>query len=246
MAVLKYVNTYRCNYCNTVSNKNCFFLQTRDCKLCRKIKKASESRPPRLQKVRDEKQLIIDGYWTSMSCETRSYGQFVKRSLVFHPNGVSWEGEYDFYRDPDCKHGSLSVLVSGDYVKERKSRKIAGTSDYKFNITQMSIIPRDFFTTNTLNHASNYTCGISGLWKLDSKQSILNTNGCGILGLHVPTTEYEIIKLETRDHEDVLLVGDRPSDGKSLSEPNIRPTSFQPPLVRCMIERTNNELPQLD
>ena len=165
---------------------------------------------------------------------------------MFHPNGVSWEGEYDFYRDPDCKHGSLSVLVSGDYVKERKSRKIAGTSDYKFNITQMSIIPRDFFTTNTLNHASNYTCGISGLWKLDSKQSILNTNGCGILGLHVPTTEYEIIKLETRDHEDVLLVGDRPSDGKSLSEPNIRPTSFQPPLVRCMIERTNNELPQLD
>jgi hypothetical protein len=99
-----------------------------------------------------------------MSCETRSYGQFVKRSLVFHPNGVSWEGEYDFYRDPDCKHGSLSVLVSGDYVKERKSRKIAGTSDYKFNITQMSIIPHP----SIINCFSSRTfCNLGGLDSLD-------------------------------------------------------------------------------
>ncbi|CAG2232791.1 unnamed protein product [Mytilus edulis] len=216
---------------------------TRDCKICRKIKKSNEFKPPRLDKNRNQRRTFIDGYWSSKGCETRSYGQFLKRSLLFHANGVSWEGIYNFYRDPDCNHGSLSVHVSGGYLKERESRIIAGASDYKFNLTQMSVIPRDYFTTDTLNHARNNSCGIIGTWKIDSAQSVVRTKGCDILGLHVPTTEFEIIKLEQRQVDDVLLVGERPTDGKSLSGPSTRPTSFQPPLVRCMIERNNNELP---
>lgn len=226
-----------------ISINSTFFFQTRDCKICRKIKKSNEFKPPRLDKNRNQRRTFIDGYWSSKGCETRSYGQFLKRSLLFHANGVSWEGIYNFYRDPDCNHGSLSVHVSGGYLKERESRIIAGASDYKFNLTQMSVIPRDYFTTDTLNHARNNSCGIIGTWKIDSAQSVVRTKGCDILGLHVPTTEFEIIKLEQRQVDDVLLVGERPTDGKSLSGPSTRPTSFQPPLVRCMIERNNNELP---
>lgn len=201
-------------------------------------------KPPRLRRKRDQPRIVIDGFWSSSSCETRSYGQFLKRSLVFHANGVSWEGQYDFYRDPDCSAGSLTVFVSGDYKKEKESRKIAGSSDYRFNIARMSITPRDYFTTDTLNHARNRTCGNQGLWKIDSKQSVVETKGCDILGLRVPTTEYEIIKLDNRKLGDVLLVGERPTDGKSLSGPKVRPTSFQPPLLRCMVERSHNELPE--
>lgn len=220
-----------------------FLFQTRACHVCRKLKRSHEMKPPRLRRNRDQPRIVIDGFWSTSGCETRSYGQFLKRSLVFHANGVSWEGQYDFYRDPDCKLGSVSVFVSGDYKKEKESRKIAGSSDYSFNIAHMSITPRDYFTADTLNHARNHTCGNQGLWEVDTKQSVVETNGCDILGLRVPTTEFEIIKLENRQIGDVMLVGERPTDGKSLSGPQERPTSFQPPLVRCIVERSNNELP---
>lgn len=105
-----------------------------------------------------------------------------------------------------------------------------------------------------LNHIR--TCGNLSTrmrWRIGERRDVTSTSGCASVGINVPTSESDIVYLvasnswsSSRGHHgnirashhhpwtvQQLYLGQRPTDGGHLADKARRPTSFQPPLVRC-------------
>lgn len=174
----------------------------------------------------------------SQRCETRPNGIFLSRHLSFLSTR-SWQGLYEFYRDPLCVQPHYNIAVKGTYEKTGSSAIISSASEYTFKTTRMKVTLQDFQMVNFMNSYGGDKCGKAGGWKLGVTQDVTGTDGCITLGVELPHIEYELMKTEYDAMESFLYVGQRPSNYVSLSYAKNRPTSFQNALIRC---GTNNEI----
>ncbi|XP_013419658.1 protein APCDD1 isoform X1 [Lingula anatina] len=205
------------------------------CHLCDKMKFTNELEPPRLR-VKSVERGTVDGDWISTRCETRPNSIFVKRRLHFNLEDSTWHGFYSHFTDPLCAEPSFTLSASGTFTNEGPSAKVPGAREFKFSVTVMKIRPDTQTYANNLNAEPVGSCGIPGKWETGAFQDVQDTGGCTRLGVSVPYVEYEILKLETTHRSTELYLGQRPSDGAQPSSPSNRPTSFQPPLRKCLAE----------
>ncbi|XP_053402376.1 protein APCDD1-like [Mercenaria mercenaria] len=216
--------------------------KTQGCNVCRVIANATHMSPP----VLDDQGTIevgLYGEWVSQRCETRPNGQYLTRYLSFLKNRKSWQGVYEFYKDPLCSEATFKIEVKGTYVKGRRSDKIHSANNYLFKTSRLKVTALDFHTVSYLNSYYGDGCGNPGTWKLGVTQDVTDTKGCVTFGISLPNIEYELMKTEYEGRKSFLFVGQRPSDFVSMASPKNRPTSFQGALVKCGAKNdVSNEL----
>ena len=207
-------------------------MQIRKCHDCSLVANSNDFYPPKLPHAVTSLPRL-SGDWISRRCEVRQYGQFLTRHLTFYSDQKSWQGRYDFFKDPLCSVSSFSLSVKGSYDDDGESKVIFGAKNYRFRISRLKVTLQDKMMVNNFNFYSHLGCGIPKSWRLNIEQDVTSSGGCVILGISLPNIEFEIMKMEKVRRKLHLFIGQRPTDGKSLSTHARRPTSFQEPLVRC-------------
>ena len=175
----------------------------------------------------------ITGEWFSDRCETRPNGMFLTRHLLFTKTNSSWAGYYHYFADPLCREPTYTLHADGLFKSGEQSPLISGSYHVDFRIVALKITPHNKAVVNNLNHINDNTCGRPKSWRAHVQQDVTSTKGCRPLGITIPHTEYELVKLETIHFKPMLYFGERPSDGSFPTSPSNRPTSFQSPVVRC-------------
>ncbi|KAH3710939.1 protein APCDD1-like [Dreissena polymorpha] len=201
------------------------------CDVCRMISQASHRHPPVLPR-RQHSAVALPGEWISQRCETRPNGQFLTRHLSFL-GWRSFQGMYEFFRDPLCKESSYSIAIKGTYARTGASAAIPSASEFVFKTTKLKITPNDYQMLMFMNSYSGSKCGDAGSWKLGVTQDVTSTDGCVLLGITLPHVEHEIVKTEYDNSKSYLYTGQRPSDFVSMAISKNRPTSFQMPMIKC-------------
>ncbi|KAK3086559.1 hypothetical protein FSP39_020181, partial [Pinctada imbricata] len=230
-APLKESKVRKCHVCTLVANSNDFF-------------------PPKLSHV-VRTTSKISGDWISRRCEVRQYGQFLTRQLTFYKDHKSWQGYYHFYNDPLCSVPSYSLFVKGNFVPSGRSKVIHGAWNYNFRLTRLKVTLKNQMMVKNFNFYSYLGCGNPQSWKLDVEQDVTSYGGCALLGISLPNNEFEIVMTKIIRRKRHLFIGQRPTDGGSLSTLDRRPTSFQDPLVQCKGNRKplkliSNEIPTFE
>ncbi|WAR12345.1 APCD1-like protein [Mya arenaria] len=229
--------TYRWQHVPTYYQIPLVKAKTPGCEVCSILSSANHRRPPALL-ISQHHEVALSGEWVSERCETRPNGQFLTRHLSFL-GWRSFQGVYEFYRDPDCSEASYSIAIKGTYVLSGKSDVIPSASEFIFETSRLKITPQNYQMLMYMNSYAGNKCGDSGNWKTGVTQDVTSTEGCVLLGISLPHVEYELMKTEYDNRHSYLYVGQRPSDYVPLSDVKNRPTSFQHPLVRC---GSNNEI----
>ncbi|XP_067904576.1 protein APCDD1-like [Heterodontus francisci] len=203
------------------------------CVACGIIYRADEQHPPMLP-TQQEVAARLGGQWASRGCEGRPAVLFLTRYFTFDDSSHIWEGRYTHYSDPACRQPTFLVHAWGDYSKGTPSRRARGGTDFAFTATRALVTPLDETTTLLLNASAGGSCGVAGSWLEGLEQDITHTNGCLALGIHLPHTEYELVRIEWDSaSRRLLFLGERPTDGTSPSTPGKRATSYQTPLLQC-------------
>ncbi|KAM9296585.1 protein APCDD1-like [Gastrophryne carolinensis] len=209
------------------------------CHVCGLIYNSDEHHPPVLPRPA-QPVAHLGGQWVSGQCEVRPAVLFLTRHLTFHTDNRTWEGFYYHYGDPLCQQPTFTLRAAGRYSAGAPSRRVKGGIELTFTVAQVWVKPQSHTILRILNASRPGSCGEAGLWSSGEEQDITVTGGCAVLGIDLPHTEYELIKIE-RDHRGrhLLYTGERPTDGSSPSTPQKRPTSYQAPLLRCSEEATD-------
>lgn len=184
----------------------------------------------------------VVGEWVSRRCETRPNGQYLTRSLSFLPDGRSWAGVYDFYKDPLCQQPYFSLDLKGNHFQEQRSDIIPSAKEYIFRTTVLKVTARDFQMVQYLNSYDGTGCGKAKAWTIGVTQDVTASGGCVTLGIKLPNIEYELMKAQNENGKTLLYVGQRPSDFATLSVRKNRPTSFQLPLIKCESNHNDDSL----
>ncbi|RUS82760.1 hypothetical protein EGW08_009498, partial [Elysia chlorotica] len=207
--------------------------QTPGCGVCSRIASSTLQYPPRLS-PRTGTLLSLEGEWVSTRCESRQYGMFLTRRLLFLPDGSSWKGQYDYYHDALCKHPSFSLNAKGSYSGGSNSKLIPRAKDYSFRVTRLKVTPHDERTAESMNHYSGDGCGKAHAWKAGHEQDVTWTGGCVTLGIRLPNMERDIMRMEVAHRKLLLYVGQRLVDRQPGTAYQMeRPTAFQEPLIKC-------------
>nr|XP_011432770.1 protein APCDD1 [Crassostrea gigas] len=204
---------------------------TRKCHVCSLIANSHDFLPPQLKNGRNTA-LDLTGEWVSRRCETRQYGQFLTRHLSFYPDGSSWSGQYDFYRDPLCLNPSFTLKVKGMYSIKADSKSIVGAKNCNFRIHNLKVKPMSQLITQNLNIFGGQGCGRPKSWETFEEQDVTSTGGCSTLGINLPSVEHELLKIEKSHNKKLLFIGQRPTD-QGVRPVGELPTSFQEPLLQC-------------
>ncbi|XP_012941717.1 protein APCDD1 [Aplysia californica] len=206
---------------------------TPGCGVCARIASSGPLSPPRLSSHTGTL-LSLQGEWVSTRCESRQYGMFLTRWLGFLPDGVSWQGQYDYYHDSLCHKPSFSLDAKGSYAGGTSSHLVQGAKDFSFRVTRLKVTPHDSATADSMNHYSGKGCGRAHEWKVGQEQDVTWTGGCVTLGIRLPNMERDIMKMEMVHRKLLLYVGQRLVDKKpGTGYQHERPTAFQEPMVKC-------------
>lgn len=212
------------------------------CPACGIIYRSNEHHPPILPFTL-EPPFLIGGKWVSAHCELRPAVLFLTRYLIFYEHNQTWEGHYYHFSDPVCREPTFTIYASGYYTKARPSSKVKGGTELVFRVTMARVTPLEPATVLMLNSSAPGTCGELESWTLGMEQDITVTNGCTALGIHLPHTEYELLKIEQdAKGRNLLFVGERPTDGTSPDTPEKRATSYQSPLMQCAMDTGGNAM----
>ncbi|XP_038658280.1 protein APCDD1-like [Scyliorhinus canicula] len=206
------------------------------CVACGIIYRADEHHPPTLP-AQQEVVARLGGQWASRLCEGRPAVLFLTRYFVFHDSSHTWEGHYTHYSDPACRRPTFLVRAWGDYSKGSSSTQVRGGTDFTFTARRAWVTPLDVTMTLLLNVSTEGSCGMAAPWLLGQEQEVSSTNGCLALGIQLPHTEYELVRIEVDSaNRRLLFLGERPTDGTSPNTPGKRATSHQTPLLQCSME----------
>ncbi|EDO35898.1 predicted protein, partial [Nematostella vectensis] len=205
-----------------------------NCTICMVISTASAGVAPIIPKVRP-RPVMLNDEWGSSSCETRPGGSFLTRYMAFQDSRSHWEGYYYYFLDPECRKLNFMIYFKGVFTSGSYNTKVRDGEDYVFTVTEAAITPHTKSFTRQLNYMSrNNECGKDGEWENGQSQDITQSKGCRLLGISLPHTEYDLLKMVTNENgERELYVGQRPTDLSSLASPDKRPTSFQVPMLKC-------------
>ena len=197
--------------------------------------------------------LLPGSSWASERCETRPYGVFLLRRMTFGwgagrllrgaDGGGDWNEEFDYYDDPLCHSPSFTVRAAGRYVVvgDAEAFEDAGRIvEADFGVDRMSVVVWESRLLDTLRESG---CGQDGgSWEVGVERDVtLTGDRCPALGVRAPTTTGavvpQLLAAERRNHHVLLLVGESASPPVIHAGPAVqtqRPTSFQPPLRRCV------------
>jgi hypothetical protein len=76
-------------------------------------------------------------------------------------------------------------------------------------------------------------CIAGGVWKVGVPRDLTPSRGCAPLGIIVPSTEYELVRVEMDAQGNPLLLMGQPDTDNRKRGPRDRPTSYQWPLIHC-------------
>ena len=115
------------------------------------------------------------------------------------------------------------------------STKVPGGTEYDFTTKEMWITPQNREQTEFLREFNtNKSCGLKKSWRINQPQEVTSTGGCAALGVELPHTEFELMRMEmTKEGNVLLFTGQRPTLTAKPDSPELRPTSYQSALVRC-------------
>ncbi|XP_055950598.1 protein APCDD1-like [Argiope bruennichi] len=202
--------------------------QAAQCSTCLSIAKAGITSPPILSSGPyniDISSSDLNGQWVSLRCEVRPYGLFLRRIFIFADQDNHWQAQHSYYKDPHCQNPMFLLSASGIYFRGLSSSVVPDATEYDFHIQEAFLTPEDIQFANNLNGL--YTCGSGSKWKVGERGNLTRSGGCRELGIVVPSMERDLVRFERSSLDLVFLyLGETTEDKK-------RPTSFQPPLVRC-------------
>ncbi|XP_064485569.1 protein APCDD1-like [Ornithodoros turicata] len=204
---------------------------TPGCHTCHLVAKSADQSPPQLP-PKPKLPVYLSGEWLSTRCEVRPLGLFLTRLLRYYTANNSWQGEYQYFRDPNCIRPWFLLRAQGLYSHVGPSMKLHGATNYNFKLLRAQVVPQDPGISNNLNAAAeDGRC--AGPWHVNQSRDVSATGGCSLLGLAVPSIKYDVVKMEVDIYGNALLfLGDVDTDGEATLQ-NHRPTSYQVPLIQC-------------
>jgi hypothetical protein len=208
-----------------------WLLQAHGCHICYEVSRCTERSPPHLL-ARPRLPAYLGGEWVSARCESRPLGYFVTRRLRFHVGDRTWHGEYRFYTDPACAVPTFTAAASGRYSRSlTTSSKVQGGVEFDFRIEHASLTVFDRGLAQNLQVQGR--CIATGVWKVGVPRDLTPSRGCPSLGIIVPSTEYELVRVEMDAQGNPLLLMGQPDTDNKKRGPRERPTAYQWPLIHC-------------
>ncbi|PIK33720.1 hypothetical protein BSL78_29465 [Apostichopus japonicus] len=224
-------NDYCIDTRTALSMPSICYLYYKDCEICQEVHKGSEGQPPVLPKRTAFVPAPLHGEWASLTCEARPM-YFLTRHFIFLGN-TTWEAHYHFYSDPNCRTPIYSLSLKGTHSQPEPSKNVPGGTIVNLHSLGMLLTPQHRDMVRTLNMLSKGVCA-GKAWKLGPTYDVTDTAECTSLGSLVPSTEYELVKIEVDPlYGLVMFLGQMPSDGSGKYEEHKRPTAYQEPLVHC-------------
>ncbi|XP_071551541.1 LOW QUALITY PROTEIN: protein APCDD1-like [Panulirus ornatus] len=198
-----------------------------ECGVCSAVGRSNERSPAHLH-AGPALPLLLAGAWASTRCETRPYGMFLTRNLLFSPAGQEWSMVLRYYHDPECSRPSFTLKATGTYTHAMPTPYA-----HDFNVTRLVLTPEDSDIATALNSYKGKECGQPGKWAPKKSQDVTSTGGCQAMGVRVPVIEKEIICTGVDEKGGMWLkLGQTPTTPRQMGDSS-RPTSWGPPLVSC-------------
>lgn len=146
----------------------------------------------------------------------------------------TWHGDYRFYADPACSVPTFTAAASGRYSRSlTTSGKVEGGIEFDFRVEHAALTVLDRGMADNLQ--GDRRCIAGGVWKVGVPRDLTPSRGCSPLGIIVPSTEYELVRVEMDAQGNSLLLMGQPDTENQRRGPRDRPTAYQLPLIQCRI-----------
>jgi hypothetical protein len=192
--------------------------------------------------------------WFSERCEVPPGSMATTRHVKFAADNRTWEAYQHYFADPTCRDLMFSIYSRGHLTLGPHVGDLRGTRTLDLVYNYAKITAHEDRVVSVLGSQQEGACGVRP-WKIGYEQDVTMTGGCPVLGLRVPHTERQIVRVERHEHELLVFMGQTPTPtgdgGFSLraatpsddGDNQARPTSFGLPLVKCgsLVSATVND-----